>query len=397
MKKKFTLFTILILLFLLAFPALSVYKLNRTIPSDIYLTKDKNAVIDLSKFVYASGEANCVYNSGKVVLSCPEKSSYNVDLKLFGILPVKSFTVSSAENRTFMPSGQTIGIKLYTDGVLVIKINKNLPADIAGIQVGDVITHINGTKVLNAAHFSTLLNENKQNTASLTYQRNLSSYTVELVPQYSKNEYKIGAWVRDSSAGIGTLTFVSPDGSFGALGHGICDQDTSDLLTLMHASVSDCEIVDCEKGKKGSPGRLCGVLKANDFGHLNKNTYNGIFGQIDKTRLSLKEPIPIATRFEIQKGNASILSTVDNNGVKEYSVTIEEINTASDAETSMVIKVTDENLLQKTGGIVQGMSGSPLIQNGKLIGAVTHVFVNDPTRGYGIFIENMLSEAEKIK
>ncbi len=397
MKKKLTLFTILILLFLLAFPALSVYKLNRTIPSDIYLTKDKNAVIDLSGFVYASSETNCLYDSGKVVLSCPDKASYSVNLKLFGILPVKKLTVSSSENERFMPSGQAIGIKLYTDGVLVIKINENLPADIAGIKVGDIITHINGTKVVNASHFSSLLNENKQNTAIISYTRNSASYTVELIPSYSQNEYKIGAWVRDSSAGIGTLTYVSPDGSFGALGHGICDQDTSDLLTIMHANVSECEIVDCEKGEKGNPGRLCGILKPNELGILSNNSYTGIFGQIDKNAVSLKEPIPIATRFEVQKGKASILSTIDHSGVKEYSVLIEEINTASDGENSMVIKVTDENLIRKTGGIVQGMSGSPVIQNGKLVGAVTHVFVNDPTRGYGIFIENMLAEADKIK
>ena len=382
---------------MLTFPTLSVYKLNRTIPSDIYLTKDKNAVIDLSGFVYASGEANCIYDSGKLMLSCPEDTSYNVNLKLFGILPVKKFTVSSSKNELFMPSGQAIGIKLYTDGVLVIKINKNLPADIAGIKVGDVITHINATKVLNATHFSALLNENKQNTATISYIRNKNSYTVELIPTYSQNEYKIGAWVRDSSAGIGTLTYVSPDGSFGALGHGICDQDTSDLLTVMHANVSGCEIVDCEKGEKGIPGRLCGVLKSNDLGIMSKNTYTGVFGTIDKNQVVLKQPMPIATRFEVEKGKASILSTIDHSGVQEFSVLIEEINTASDGENSMVIKVTDENLTKKTGGIVQGMSGSPILQNGRIVGAVTHVFVNDPTRGYGIFIENMLAEAEKIK
>lgn len=357
MKKKITLFSVLTLLFLLALPGLGAYKLSRAIPSDIYLTKDKNIEINVSGFVSAVSKENpdCSAASGKVVLSCPENSSYNVDLKLFGIVPVKTLTVSSSDSNYYIPSGRAIGIKLYTDGVLVIALSENLPAEEAGIQVGDVITHINGTKVLNASHFSSLLTQNKQALAVISFMRGNTKHSAAVSPIYSENEYKIGAWVRDSSAGIGTLTYVDQNQSFGALGHGICDVDTGDLLTVMHGSITDCEIIDTVKGKKGSAGKLCAVLKGSDTGIIAKNTDFGIYGQTDSDKRSAKEAMPIATRFEIHEGEATILSTIDSGGPKEYSVCIEKINTADTTGASMEIKVTDENLISKTGGIVQGM------------------------------------------
>ena len=333
-----------------------------------------------------------------MVLSCPENSAYSVDFNLFGLVPVKTLKVSSYEDGLYMPSGQAVGIKLYTDGVLVIGLAENLPAYNAGIKVNDIITHINDTKVLNAVHFSALLNKNENAPLTLTAIRDGSTFNVDVTPVYTENEYKIGAWVRDSSAGIGTLTYVeAKTQSFGALGHGICDIDTGSTLTLMQGNLTDCEIVDIVKGEKGAAGRLCGVLSGGEKGVIKKNCELGIYGNLDPTAVYTAEPVPIASRFEIREGEATILATVDTGAPEEYSVYIEQINTADNSNTSMVIKITDERLIQKTGGIVQGMSGSPILQNGKLIGAVTHVFINDPTKGYGIFIENMLAEAENVK
>jgi len=255
-----------------------------------------------------------------------------------------------------------------------------------------------GEKVKNSEHFSSLINEKGAGGIELEIMRDNQPHTLKLTPVLTGDGYKIGAWVRDSSAGIGTLTFVKPDTKvFASLGHGISDTDTSLLLDVGQGSITDCKIVSVKRGQKGTPGELRGIFEGNDTGVISQNSSIGVYGVYDDVKALDKTPRKIASRFETREGKATIICTVDTNGPTEYDIEIEKVMTNSTDAKGMIVKVTDERLLEKTGGIVQGMSGSPILQNGKIVGAVTHVFVNDPTRGYGIFIENMLSEAEKIK
>ncbi len=399
MKKRFVFLFILALFFLIALPLFGAYRLKTALPSKVYLSENGSLKINTGSFIFAPKSDNYTKTASEIVLSCPREDSYEIDLNLFGIVPVKTLTVASYDENLYMPSGQAIGIKIFTDGVLVISIEENLPAYDAGIKPGDVITHINGVKVLNSSHFSSLLKKSKADKITINAVRDKVPYSVCLNAINADGDYKIGAWVRDSSAGIGTLTYIKADDlSFGALGHGICDIDTGSLLTLMQGSITDCEIVDTVKGKKGSAGKLCGVLKTGDKGVIEKNSDIGIYGTVKKDiDFSKRQGVLAATRFEVCEGEATILATVNSSVPEEYKIYIEQVNTQDETGGSMVIRVTDDRLIKKTGGIVQGMSGSPILQNGKLVGAVTHVFLNDPTRGYGIFIENMLEEAEKIK
>lgn len=384
------------LLFLLAFPAVNAYKIKHILPSNICLTQNKELEIKLGGFVNAVDENGAILKKSSLILEYPEKESYDVDLNLFGIVPLKTITVSAASCETICPSGDAIGVKIYTDGVCVTAVEKNSPADKSGIACADVITHLNDVKILNTAHFSTLVSENGGKEIKITLVRNSNTSNVYLKPVYQNGEYVIGAWVRDSSAGIGTVTYVDTlNQSFGALGHGICDTDTQALLTLMQGSVTNCNIVDSIKGQKGEPGRLCATLQNNDIGIIEKNSNLGIYGKLDTNMILKSEPMPIATRYEIHEGEASILTSINDDKPQQYSAVIEKVNTADENGLSMVLCITDERLLKETGGIVQGMSGSPILQDGKFVGAVTHVFLNDPTRGYGVFIELMLAEGKE--
>ena len=222
--------------------------------------------------------------------------------------------------------------------------------------------------------------------------------TAQAVQCGSDGQYKLGAWIRDSMAGIGTLTFCEPaTGRFGALGHGINDVDTAQLMPLQSGSIMYSEVTDVKKGEKGAPGELHGAFQVNrDLGELYANTASGVFGRLeDGTLTDGLEPVPVAERKEVKTGAATILSNIAGDQVEEYQVEIIRVYPANGADTrNLMLKVTDPRLLETTGGIVQGMSGSPILQNGKLVGAVTHVLVNDPTQGYGILAENMLLEAE---
>lgn len=391
MKKKILSFS---LIFLLALPTVSAYKIKCTIPSDICITQDKYVKINLGGFI--SGKDNTGFDKNNLLLTCPSNGSYDINLKLFGIFPIKTVTVSAMENSTICPSGDVIGIKLYTDGVSVSAVEKQTPADKAGLCCADVITHLNDVKILNSAHFSSFLKENGNKEIKITFLRNNCEQNIFLTPMCRNGEYLIGAWIRDSSAGIGTVTYIDVSNQkFGALGHGICDSDTQSLLTLMQGNITNCNVTGSVKGKKGFPGKLCGVLENNDIGTVEKNSALGIYGNINANAVEKQKPMDVASRFEVHEGNASILTSIDNDKPQEYDAVIEKVNTSDESGMSMILKITDRRLLEKTGGIVQGMSGSPILQDGKFIGAVTHVFLNDSTRGYGVFIELMLKESGK--
>ncbi len=306
-----------------------------------------------------------------------------------------------------IPGGNTIGIKLYTKGVLVVDTASFetaqgtvvCPASDSGILSGDTVLSINGKEITGNEMFIEEINKSGQNTVLLGIIRKDSSFEVAVTPaEATDKKYKIGTWVRDSAAGIGTMTFCRADtGQFAALGHGISDGDIGQQYNIREGSIENADVSAVIKGEKGVPGELKGIFAGHDeiLGRVTENSLCGIYGKMNT--IPQGEKVKTASKWEIREGEAQIICTVGD--VKDsYSIEIQRIilNSTSSSK-SMVIKITDERLLEKTGGIVQGMSGSPVIQNGKLIGAVTHVFVNDPTRGYGIFIENMLAEAEKIK
>lgn len=296
-------------------------------------------------------------------------------------------------------SGDVFGIRLYSDGILVVGTNyvktksgSENPAQEAGLKVGDVIKAINGRRVTSNSDFGAAVNASGGNEIELLVCRNNEDRVVRFFPVLSAedNKYKAGLWVRDSTAGIGTLTYFDNNSlEFAGLGHGICDVDTGGLMPLLGGDTVYARITGSYKGTKEDTGELCGVFSDEILGPLTENTDFGVFGSVSGDQIS-GTVMPVAMRDEVRTGRAKIISTVDENGPKEYEVEITRIYRNSDSSKCMAITVTDKKLIEKTGGIIQGMSGSPIIQDGMLVGAVTHVLVHDPLRGYGIFAEKMV-------
>ncbi len=323
--------------------------------------------------------------------------------KLFGLLPLKSVTVYRYDDIRLCPGGVPFGVKMFTEGLLVVGFSDvdtkdpvKQPAYAAGLRLHDVILKVNGTPVTSSTHMAELVGASGGNPLEFTVRRGENELTVTMVPVFSEEEktYKTGMWVRDNTAGIGTVTFVDPrDGTFAGLGHGICDGETGALLPLSRGVIANVSISGVRKGAAGSPGELKGYFSSGKIGALIGNTAAGVFGILTELPAGIGKDaaLPIALKQEIHDGPAVLYCTLDDGGIGAYSVNIRKIKNPTDHKC-MEITVTDPALIEKTGGIVQGMSGSPLIQDGKLIGAVTHVLVSDPTKGYGIFIENMLRQ-----
>ena len=327
-------------------------------------------------------------------------SVVTVKAKLFGVVSLKKIEVKKYENVSLIPGGTSFGVRLLGEGVCVVGLSdvtvggKNIcPAALAGLQPKDLILEVGGKKVRTVESFKRAVEETAGKTVTVVYKREGKQCSASLTPVADESgRYTVGMWVRDSASGIGTVTFIDPEtGAFGALGHGICDGESGELLPLSRGVVTEAVITGIEKGQRGVPGELKGYLKSEKKGALDKNTGCGIFGYLIETPKAAS--IPIALSSKVHTGEATIRCTLDDGKTGDYKIEITEIHGQSENK-SFTIKVTDERLLAKTGGIVQGMSGSPIIQDGKLIGAVTHVLINDPTSGYGIFIENMLKEME---
>lgn len=328
-----------------------------------------------------------------------------IDFSLFGIIPIKEANLTEMNRDMLIPCGTPFGIKILTQGVMVVGLDSVdtdtgpvTPAKISGIEIGDVIQSINEIQVSSNQEIATMVAQSGGNPLSVKYTRNSEEKTTQLQPVFSQkdNAYKAGLWVRDSSAGIGTITYCDPDHQiFGGLGHPVCDVDTGMILPIGHGEIVSANISGVKKGKIGSPGELIGGFTTTQaIGILESNTESGVFGTLSES-LCDHEALPIAFKQEIHTGKASIYTTVQGSSPKEYEVNIESIKTEEQtSHKDMIVKITDESLLEATGGIVQGMSGSPIIQDGKIVGAITHVFVNDPTKGYGIFIEDMLQASE---
>ncbi|MBP3040621.1 SpoIVB peptidase [Bacillaceae bacterium Marseille-Q3522] len=330
-------------------------------------------------------------------------------LELAGF-PIKKTNVNVLKDIKVIPGGQSIGVKLHTIGVLVVGHHqiqtaegKVSPGEQAGIQVGDIITKINGTKIEKMSDLSQFVqNAGKSGKAmDIVLKRDSGEVQTKLLPQKETGEelYKLGIYIRDSAAGIGTMTFYHPESKkYGALGHVISDMDTKKPIVVEDGEIVRSTVTSIEKGSNGNPGEKLARFSADKevIGNITRNSPFGIFGVLNrhlKNGVS-DEPMPIALSHQVKEGSAQILTVVDDDEVKRFDIEIvSSIPQKFPATKGMVLKVTDEELLNKTGGIVQGMSGSPIIQDNKVIGAVTHVFVNDPTSGYGVHIEWMLNEA----
>jgi len=337
-----------------------------------------------------------------------EGKEYTASLRLLDTIPVKEVSVQVTPRRMVVPGGTPFGIKMFTDGVMVvgksdIKVGMESvnPSKIAGIKIGDMIVEVNGQPASRISDVMRPILNSDGSDIHLRVNRAGEELDFTLTPVQTEYDgtFKAGLWVRDSSAGIGTLTFYDPSTlAFAGLGHAVCDVDTGRIMPLARGEIVDVNISGSNVGLSGRPGELKGSFNSEArLGLVFINSEMGVFGILDESALNMA-PIPMATRHEIRPGPATVLSTISGNKPQEFEAVVERVNYSESENTkNMVVRITDERLIASTGGIVQGMSGSPIIQDGKLIGAITHVFVNDPTRGYSIFAENMDRTLRDVK
>ncbi len=376
---------------------------NRSLPNNYYVSTG-----DELKISHLIEAAPCVgtYSKG---FSIPAGSNEikRVELRLLGIIPIKTVNIQEMNKPMLIPCGNPFGIKLMTDGVIVVELSSfetdegiKAPAIDAGIKTGDVIKTINGKKILSNNDIAEAVEESCGKDLTVFLVRDDKDIYVNVTPSIcmADNNYRIGMWVRDSSAGIGTLTFYNPaNGCFAGLGHPVCDIDTGRIMPMYKGEVAEVTVNGIKKGKAGSPGELVGSFSdGTASGTLISNCENGLYGMLNGFEFAA-DPVELGMRNEVKTGEAYIYTTIDGKNPEKYDIIIEKID-YNDFHNgkNMIIKVTDNDLLEKTGGIVQGMSGSPIIQNDKLVGAVTHVFVNDPSKGYAIFADTMYNSSETV-
>ena len=337
-------------------------------------------------YIQAWQSEDAMYGFDSFVKSVQNDCSDKTDIKLY-------------------PGGMPFGVRIISKGLYVVGFsetdgNECSSAFKAGVRLGDIILKLNNTEINKIEDFKNELSRNGEKPATVTVKRGNSILSFTFTPKYFKedNSYKAGLMLKDSTSGIGTVTFISPEtGAFGGLGHGICDANTGNVIPLSKGIIMDVSINGVTKGKIGNAGELKGVFNTKKIGTLTVNSPSGVFGVISLDKVDPpEEPLSIAYKEEVKKGDAYIWCTLDGSGPKKYKVYIYDIDTSCSTIKNFRVKITDPALLNITGGIVQGMSGSPIIQNGKIIGAVTHVLVNDPTSGYGIFIENMLNTMPEL-
>ncbi len=373
------------------------------LPDKFYLSDKGNFKINTN--IYISTDMTSEFVPASSSISGGSDGAYvDAELKLFGVIPIKEVRVEKIDRPVLVPCGIPFGIKILTEGAIVTGFGEVgeediSPAKTGGIKCGDIITEVNGIKISKNKDITDAV-QLKPDGAVVKIKRDEETIVLSVKPVLSGNDklFKIGVWVRDSSAGIGTLTYYDAEKSvFGGLGHSVCDVDTGRMLPLFKGEAVSVAINDVIKGVSGNPGELCGTfLSRVPIGIIECNTEVGVFGTMNYAP-TLDAALPMAYKQEVQIGPATILSTLSGSTPKEYDILIEKIDyNDSNQIKNMIIKVTDRELLSEAGGIVQGMSGSPIIQNNKLVGAVTHVFVNDTTRGYAIFAENMYRKSAEV-
>ncbi len=371
------------------------------------------SLISLPSKIYTANEktVQSIAPIGNTISKINENEN-KYEIKFLGVIPLKSLEVQKIKDLEIYPGGNSIGVRVNSEGVLIvgysdIQVNNNKeesPGKSGGLEIGDVILKVNGIEMENSVDLLQTIKSCEKEDVEVYILRNGKKLTKSIhLKRENDKDYKIGLWIRDSTAGVGTMTFFdSNTNKFGALGHPITDCDTNEPFLIKKGDLLESSIISIKKGEKGAPGELKGVFINEQLptGDIQKNTECGIFGEIKNNKLLNKEikPLKVGFRDEISVGKAKIITTIDESGPQEFDIEIEKLlNQSTPGSKSMVIKITDPKLLEKTGGIVQGMSGSPIIQNNKLIGAVTHVLINKPDTGYGIYIEWMLQDSGIIK
>ncbi len=337
----------------------------------------------------ASEKAAIIYDNVERESEDTSVQTLSEDVQVGSRLWELLFGAQENEERLLCPGGSVFGVKIKQSAVTVIEA-KGIPA----LCAGDIIVSINGKEVHSAEQVRRLVEESGGESLTIKAMHGDTTLSLEVRPSLVDGEYKLGVSLRDGAAGIGTVTFIDPEtGLFGGLGHGICDSDSGKIVDMESGEICEVILGGIHKGECGKPGELCGILTDEHLGVLTENNECGVFGRLDTDGLSLPDALEMGTREEVHEGEATIISTLKNGMRAEYKVEIFDIDRDSTGTKSFRVRVTDPTLIALTGGIVRGMSGSPIIQDGKLVGAVTHVMVADPTEGYGIFIENMLSAA----
>lgn len=412
--------TLVILVLCLTNALFTVY----SFPDEINVIQGQNRVLPESrifKLTLDDQYKDCINFDKNMILSSLLKAGSNDNIKatatltVLGLLPVKEVTLNIVPDIKVVPSGEAIGVKIESKGVLIVGLSsitdtngrKCSPAADAGFEIGDKIMDIDGKHVEKEKDIIDYLNnrQNKNEKIKVMVDREGKRHELTVKPVKCEREageeeskYRIGLWVRDNIAGVGTMTFYDPESRvFGALGHGITDIDSGVLVDINSGSILKSKIASIQKAKKTVPGELVGIFYDSDdsYGVIEKNTSFGIYGKLNRKQgISRGKAVSIGLNSQIKEGPAKILTTIEGNKVEEFDIEIQKVMRQNNSESkSMILKITDKDLIEKTGGIVQGMSGSPIIQDGKLIGSVTHVLINDPTRGFGISIEWMLKEA----
>lgn len=370
-----------------------------SIPNNIILYKDENLKI---KTIYGVKTVQ----TSSTLNEKENKTTINYDVNLFGKIKVKEISVDILNEVKVVPVGKLVGLKLYTNGVLIVGMteieNDNKeeikPYENLDIKEGDIIYAINGKEIDSIKELREIINESGGEEIKLDTTRDGNILTTQIKPVKSNNEYKLGLWVKDAATGVGTVTFYEKNSNkFAALGHGIVDNDTGSLIEIENGKLVTTEIISIKKGEKENPGEIKGtVVNQQEIGNVEKNTVFGIYGDItylNRLNISKKDEYKVASREEIKEGKATILCTIENNKIEEYEIEIKKkyINN-NENNKSMLIEIIDKELIEKTGGIIKGISGAPIIQNGKFVGAVTHVFVSDAKMGYGVFGDLMIKE-----
>jgi len=381
-------------------------------PMDLYIKADKEGILDINGNPITLGNFNRLAYHNNISLKGITTGDVTLELSLFqGLIPLKQLKVNVLPGMEVIPGGHSIGIKLHEEGIIVAGyyyLDKDeasfSPAEDGGIQIGDVLLQVNGINLRDVDRAADII-KRESSKGPLNFLLNRKGdilqtpVTPYLCPQ--DREYRIGAYIRDTAAGVGTLTFYEPQSNFyAALGHVITDIDTNSALEINEGLIVRADVINIKAAQKGQPGEKAGIFREGKdiVGSIEKNTSFGIYGRlrnINEHITPYPNPIPLALSFQVETGPAELLTVIEGNKIQSFNIFIERTaNQNKPGDKGMIIRVVDENLLKITGGIVQGMSGSPIIQNGRLVGAVTHVFVNDPTRGYAIYAEWMARECE---
>ncbi|MGI6309040.1 MAG: SpoIVB peptidase [Dethiobacteria bacterium] len=390
------------------------YSYQVKFPLELYIRADKSDILDINGNIITSNEFNRLRSHKGVSLRGLNRGNVHLEFSLFrGLIPIRQLTVSVLPEIKLNAGGHSIGIKLHEEGVMVVGYfyleneGKNFsPAEDSGILIGDTILAVNDIYIKDLDEAAEIIKKESQKGAlNFLIKRSGEKLKVQVLPRIcpTSRDYRIGLYIRDTAAGVGTLTFYDPEREYyGALGHIITDSDTRTILEIDDGLIVRADIVNIKMAQRGQPGEKAGIFREGKdiLGTISKNTNFGIYGKLKNIaacETPYPDPIPLGLCFEVEPGPAEMLTVVEGNKIQSFRLEIEKVLSQNKpVDKGIIIRVVDENLLAKTGGIVQGMSGSPIIQNGRLVGAVTHVFVNDPSRGYGIFAEWMVKEMELL-